>query len=95
MVLAASIIDGFLKDIPRQIKKLKKLIEREDTIEAGYQAHRIKGAEASIEGGLLRNIAYEMEKAGKAGDHDRLMSLFPEIKKQFALLKKSMENEMK
>ncbi|MBN1905762.1 MAG: response regulator [Deltaproteobacteria bacterium] len=90
--LAETIIEGFLEDLPKQIRKLKRLIDRGETEEAGLQAHRIKGAAASMEGTSLRGIAYEMEKAGKAGELDRLISLFPEIKKQFVLLKKIMEN---
>jgi CheY-like chemotaxis protein len=88
--LAESIISGFLEDIPGQIEILKALIDQNESELAGYQAHRIKGAAASIEGKALRAKAYEMEKAGKAGDLEGLKRHFPEIKKQFETLKKRM-----
>jgi PAS domain S-box-containing protein len=91
-VLADTVINGFLEDMPKQIRKLKRLIDNGKSEEAGYQAHRIKGAAASIEGQALRAVAYEMEKAGKSGDMDGLKRLFPELKKQFAILKKTMKN---
>jgi PAS domain S-box-containing protein len=91
--LAESIINGFLEDIPEQLRELEEFINRNETEEAGYKAHRIKGAAASIEGKALRAIAYEMEKAGKSGDLDGLKRLFPEIKNQFEILRNTMENK--
>jgi CheY-like chemotaxis protein len=90
--LAESIIAGFLEDIPEQIQRLEELIAQGESEEAGYQSHRIKGAAASIEGGALKALAYEMEKAGKSGDIDGLKKLFSELKNQFEILKKRMEN---
>jgi len=91
--LAESIIRDFLEDIPEQLRELEEFIESNETEEAGYKAHRIKGAAASIEGKALKTISYEMEKAGKSGDIEGLKRFFPEIKKQFEILKKTMENK--
>ena len=55
------------------------------------QAHTIKGASANVGGEVLRETAFEMEKAGKAGDLVALKTLLPEMQKRFARLKEAME----
>ena len=68
--LARTVIEGFLEDIPQQIEALRGYLEAGDAAGAERQAHTIKGASANVGGEALRAVAFEMEKAGKAGDLD-------------------------
>ena len=68
--LARTVTEGFLDDIPRQIEALRGYLEAGDAPGAERQAHTIKGASANVGGEALRAVAFEMEKAGKAGDLD-------------------------
>ena len=78
--LARTVAEGFLEDIPRQIEALRGYLEAGDAPGAERQAHTIKGAAANMGGEHLREVAFEMEKAGKAGDLER----------EFARLKEAM-----
>ncbi|MBC8179855.1 Hpt domain-containing protein [candidate division KSB1 bacterium] len=55
------------------------------------QAHTIKGASANVGGEALRKVALSMEKAGKAGDPDKLNELILQMEKRFSELKEAME----
>ena len=62
-----------------------------DTPGAERQAHTIKGASANVGGECLRAVAFEMEKAAKAGNLEAVMARLPEMERQFARLKQAME----
>ena len=66
--LAGSIVEGFLSSVPPQIDKLAADIAAGDCPLAERQAHKIKGAAATIEAVALRQAAAAVEAAGKAGD---------------------------
>ena len=66
--LARVVTESFLDDIPRQIEALRGYLDAWDAPGAERQAHTIKGASANVGGEALRALAFEMEKAGKAGD---------------------------
>jgi len=70
--LAATILEGFLSDMPKQIARLKESLEAGDTETAERQAHTIKGAAASVGGEQLRALALELEQADKAGGLERM-----------------------
>jgi CheY-like chemotaxis protein/HPt (histidine-containing phosphotransfer) domain-containing protein len=89
--LVRIIMRAFLSDIPQQIDTLKKFIDAGDSTGAGRQAHTIKGAAANVEGVSLREVAFEMEKAGKAGELDSVKSLFGALELQFNRLREAME----
>ncbi len=62
------VVDGFLEDLPRQITALKAALEARDAPGVERQAHTLKGASANVGGERLREVAYEMEQAARAGD---------------------------
>ena len=77
--LARKVVEGFLKDIPKQIEALKACLEAGDAARAERQAHTIKGASANVGGEALRAVAFEMEKAAKAGDLGSVTARLPEL----------------
>jgi signal transduction histidine kinase/DNA-binding response OmpR family regulator len=89
--LARTVVRVFLEDIPKQIEVLKGYLKAGDAASAERQAHSIKGASANVGGEALREVAFEMEKAAKAGDLESITARLPELKIQFARLKTAME----
>ena len=92
--LARTVADGFLEDIPRQIAALKILLATGDVASAERQAHSIKGASANVGGEALRDVALEMEKAGRAGDLDGVRASVPEMEIQFERLREAMNRDL-
>lgn len=86
--LAATILQGFLADIPRQIQSLRGYLEAEDAPSAERQAHTIKGASANVGAEALRALTLEMEKAGQAGDLDSIKASLQELDAAFEEFKK-------
>jgi PAS domain S-box-containing protein len=89
--LAGTIMEAFLSDIPQQIKILKEIIETGEMAALERQAHTIKGAAANVEGYSLRDSAFEMEKAARAGDLKFVKALVGNLEIQFERLKVLME----
>ena len=89
--LAETVILSFLDDIPRQMDALIKFIDQKGTEDAGKQGHQIKGAAGNVGANTLREIASDIETAGKAGELDRLIFLVPRLEEAFDQLKKVME----
>ena len=89
--LVEEIIAGFLADMPRQIQKLRELIDQGDAGSAGGQAHAIKGAAANVGGLALSAAANDMERLGRTGRLREAAGLLPELETQFDLLKARMQ----
>ncbi len=82
---------GLLKDTAHNdLDKLKAGSEAGDATAMGDAAHSIKGACANLGVDGLRELAYELEKAGRGGDLDVAQSMIPELEgmiNQLSLLK--------
>ncbi len=91
--LAQSVINGFLKDIPRQIKALKDYLNAGDGRAARRQVHTIKGAAANVGGEILCVVAFDVEKACIVGDLNGAGKLMAKLETQFERLKEVM-NEL-
>ncbi|MCP4153883.1 MAG: PAS domain S-box protein [bacterium] len=87
--LVNSVIEAFLKDMPKQIKALKDFLLAENSTGFVRQAHTIKGAAASVGAEYLRMEAAALEKAAKAGSLEPLNMENLEI--QFNRLKNAMK----
>ncbi len=92
--LAKTVVLAFLGDIPQQIEALKGSLEAGDQPATVRQAHSIKGASASVGGESLRELAFVMEKAGKAGDLDAIRAGIAELDAQFEKLREALEEEL-
>ncbi len=86
----AGIVDVFLKDTPRRIEALKAHAAGGDLESAWREAHSIKGAAAGIGGETLRKAAFEVEKAGREGDAERLVVMTPRLEDRFAELRHAL-----
>ena len=88
--LAKTLIAAFLEDMPRQMARLKDQIARGEAGPAGDLAHKIKGAAASVSGMAFSAAAFELEKAGKAGDLAALAKGMPDLEERFAEVGETM-----
>ncbi len=88
--LAQTVIAGFLEDIPRQIQALHDFIDTGDASTAELQAHTIKGAAANVGGEALRTVAFEIEKAGQAGNLEIAKDHMAALETQFERLHAAM-----
>jgi CheY-like chemotaxis protein/HPt (histidine-containing phosphotransfer) domain-containing protein len=92
--MVREITEIFLADLPVQLGRLAAAVDSGDCLLAGQQAHGIKGASANVGGEALRETAFEMEKAGRAGDLAALKTLLPETQERFIRLKEAMERDV-
>ena len=88
--LARLITHSFLTDIPNQIEALRHNLELSDSSGVSRQAHTLKGAAANVGGEALRALAFEMEKAGQAGDLKLVAARMADLDRQFLRLKQAM-----
>jgi CheY-like chemotaxis protein/HPt (histidine-containing phosphotransfer) domain-containing protein len=87
------VIIAFLEDLPKQFDALNAQLAAGDTPSAERQVHTIKGAAASIGGEALRAAAWEMEKAGRAGNLQTMLDLVPELVLQRTRLEERLKLE--
>ncbi|MBN1826115.1 MAG: cache domain-containing protein [Candidatus Eisenbacteria bacterium] len=81
--LAKVIVESFLKDVPERLKKMEEHLAEGDVNSAERQAHSIKGAAANVGGEALREVAFTIEKSGRAGDLASMRDLFPGMIAEF------------
>lgn len=81
--LIDAVIEAFIEDTPKQIDFLREILLKGEPQSAGAQAHKIKGAAASVGAKGVSQVAAAMEAAAQAGDVQRVMNLLPELERQF------------
>jgi len=88
--MANEILGEFLKDVPRKLIALKEALENGDAPLVQLHAHTIKGASANMGGEALSETAFEIEKAGKAGDLETVKACMPRLEAQLDRLKEAI-----
>ncbi len=88
--LAEEILEVFLHDAPRQIKALKGALDNSDADMVRLQAHTLKGASANIGASSFRDVAYQIETAGKEGDLAMAGMRFEKIEGEFEIFKEAI-----
>lgn len=66
--LVEEILNEFMLDLPEQVEQFERVLAEEDPYQVGRHSHQIKGMAANVGAEALRELAYELEKAGDAGD---------------------------
>lgn len=74
--LLALLLESSLADLA----KITSAKDSGDAIAMGEAAHSIKGAAASLGVEGMREVAYEMEKAGRNGDLDQALAFVGPLK---------------
>ena len=88
---ARDVAAGFVKDLPTLLSALREEFARGDLESIWKQAHKIKGSAANVGGEALREVALEVEQAGKAGDLAAVVHWMPELEKQSARLDEALK----
>ena len=91
--LARVVTESFLDDIPRQIEALRRCLEAWDAPGSERQAHTLRGASSNVGGEARRALAFEMEKASKAGDLGSVRARMDDLEFGFAQLQEAMTGE--
>ena len=84
-VLARDVAAIFIDDVPKQITALKQSVLLCDSKNAALHAHSMKGSGGNLNTNRFRNVAAEIENAGKSADFATISSLVPELEKQFTM----------
>jgi CheY-like chemotaxis protein/HPt (histidine-containing phosphotransfer) domain-containing protein len=87
---AHDVADGFLEELPAMLGMLKEQIDRGDCELIWKQAHKMKGSAGNVGGEALRNVALEVEQAGKDGDLTEVARCIPELETQVARLNEAL-----
>jgi CheY-like chemotaxis protein len=82
----------FLQEIPARIGELRSALERNDPNSITEQAHTIKGASANIGAHALKQVALEIEVAGKSRDLHKAHSYSEKLEREYSLLKSVLLN---
>ncbi len=85
--LFAEIVALFLEDAPRQIANLKEALMEGDCEKMMRHGHTLKGAAANFGAEPLRNVALQIETAGRNKQIDRLSRLIEQAERDFDDLK--------
>jgi len=88
--LAEKLVQGFLDDTPSQLCILRKQLEDSDAPSARRQAHKLKGAAATLSANALRAVAFQAEQAAMAGQLNRVAELLPAMEDEFERVKAAM-----
>ena len=92
--LANVVIEGFLGDLPGQVEKLKGYAAAGESKHIDQQAHKMKGAAATMGAEALRAAIFAIERAAKAGDLDRVAACMADFDAQTEALTKVLKNEI-
>jgi len=80
--LCVELLDTFVQDIPARLEELKQALADNDSTLLRQQAHAIKGASANIGAHALREVSFEVEKAGKDRKMDRALPLVEKLERE-------------
>ena len=80
------VMTEYAKDAPRQVTALREALAAGDADATRRHAHTLKGASANVGAEALRAAAYEVEKAGAAGDLDAASGLVGRVEAELKRL---------
>jgi PAS domain S-box-containing protein len=89
--LARTILAGFLEDVPKQILALKEDLGAGNAALVCLRAHRMKGAAGTVGAIPLRDVAIEVEQAGKAGDLAQVAGLVSQLENELERVKTTVD----
>ncbi|MEJ2212675.1 MAG: response regulator, partial [Gammaproteobacteria bacterium] len=92
--LIKMVAEEFIDDMKDQVDSLEKAVQDADLENIALHAHSIKGAASNLGGVALSSKAYNMEKAGKAGDLETVVASMPELIKAYEALMKAVQQKL-
>ena len=92
--LARTVMESFLSDQPLQLKQMREFVAAGDIQRIQQQAHKIKGAAATVGGEAMRAVALAMEQAARTGDLEGAKGGLPALEAEFERLQKAMRSSL-
>lgn len=88
---AREVAAGFVNELPSLLSAMREEFARGDLESIWKQAHKIKGSAANVGGEALRDVASEVEQAGKAGDLAAVTRCIPALELHAARLNEALK----
>ncbi|MGA3134076.1 MAG: PAS domain S-box protein [Terracidiphilus sp.] len=89
--LACTVLKGFLKDVPSQLKRLCDRLDESDAPGTRFQAHTLKGAAATVGAEALHDVALAIETDASAARLERCPDLLVRAIDEFERFKSAVE----
>jgi len=89
--LIQTVVQGFITEIPNQIKNMTTHLEDQDAKSVERLAHNIKGSSGNVGGKRLKGLAAELEQSAKKGDLAMVSKRMPELEQEAERLKETLE----
>lgn len=80
---ASELIQMFRIDTRQRLETLEKALASQDWPRVEREAHTIKGASSNMGTGRVRELAYELEKQGRAATGDNCQAILAELTREF------------
>ena len=90
--LVKNILRTCLIDLKEEFSKLAEGVETKDRKKIKFAVHSIKGAAANISAHRVRNLVYEIENSGNAGDFIALVDFMKKLEREIEELEREMED---
>jgi len=79
-----TLVDSFVEDAQRRLRKLKEGIAASDSDMIRTEAHSLKGSSLNLGAQLLPELCSQMENKGKSGDLEGCDIMFLKIESELA-----------
>ena len=84
-------IDTFVDNSPRMIQKIADGLAAGDIETVHLSAHQLKGGSGSIGAIRLSELAFQIEKAGKAGEAEAIPELLEQLKTEYRAVEAALK----
>jgi len=81
--LCKELINDALESVPQEIEELKNLLKENNIKDILFTAHKLKGISSNINAQLMSRAGYEIEKAGKEGNIDKISSYINQLEEEY------------
>ncbi|MDQ7821798.1 MAG: response regulator [Candidatus Eremiobacteraeota bacterium] len=90
--LLREVLEIFLEDVPNQIKNLEGAIHDQKFKEIGRLGHILKGASSNMGAHRLREVGFQIEKAGSSSDLAKASSLYQKLVDEYHALEEVLKD---
>ena len=87
-----SFINTFVGNSPKMIQQIELALENGDVETLYLSAHQLKGGSSSIGALKLSDLAFKIEKAGRAGETDSIPPLIDQLKSEYQAVETELKN---
>lgn len=78
-----SLVLGYIERMPTDLTRISEWLNAGNLEDATMRAHALKGGAGYVGADGIRDIAFELEKAGHNGDIERAKSLVARLREEF------------